>query len=161
MSTKIARLAGPFAVRDASGAHLCGPNGLHKGSNGNIRRDMRDRWEDALRRADLMRGECKWNRAGELVKCECEVYAVSGEWLPRGHGEPGRDGFVDFGHVIADDSFGAYCGCNAVPVEGRTNREDRDARPVIVAGWPVEHYRAAWREVALERMTRTKAARAV
>lgn len=168
-TTAPARIAGPFAVRDASGAHLCGPNGLHKGSNGNIRRDMRDRWESALRLADLMRGECVWNRKGELVRCECEVYtttvgddgSVSLAWLPRGHGSPARDGFVDFGHIIANDTFGVYCGCNAVPVEGRTNREDRDARPVIHPAWPMAHYRAAWREVSLSRMTRTKASRAV
>lgn len=160
-TTKFARLAGPYAVRDASGAHLCGPDGLHKGSNGNVRRDMRDRWESALRLADLMRGECVWAANGDLVRCECEVYAVSGEWLPRGHGSPSRDGFVDFGHIIADDTFGVYCGCNAAPVEGATNRADRSARPVIVASWPTEHYRAAWREVSLSRMTRTKASRAI
>jgi hypothetical protein len=141
--------AGPFAVRDrVTGEPLCHGARQTRGSlNMARRRLVIAAWEEALTVAGLM--------TGDVVVCTDMVERS------RGRGMDARDGFADLGHIIADALDGAFCGCNAVPVEGRTNREDGDARPAI--HWTddmLARYADAWREVALRTMTGTKRARA-
>src|SRR5690348_5587547 len=130
---------GPFAIVDAEGNALCHSARQDKrSSNAARRRAVRAVWEAALVRAGLS--------DGETVKC-----AATGAVIPFGRGVETRDGLADFGHIIADAHDGAYCGCNAVPVEGEVNRNNGDALQSS-AGWTLEDrtlFAAAFRIEAL------------
>jgi hypothetical protein len=148
-SDVLAVTPGPFAVRDrVTGEPLCHGARQTRGSLNSARRALViNAWEEALTVAGLM--------SGDNVTCTDNVVRS------RGRGMDSRDGFADFGHIVADALDGAFCGCNAVPVEGRTNREDGDARPAI--HWTddmLNAYAVAFRAVALTRMTGTKRSRA-
>lgn len=142
---------GPFAVVDADGNALChSPRQDKRSSNAARRRQVKAVWHAALIRAGLS--------DGATVKC-----AATGARIPFGAGEDNRDGFADFAHVTADAVDGAFCGCNAVPVEGKVNRDNGDARQAFTA-WSaaeVEAFRLAFRVEALAAMTATKRRRAV
>lgn len=141
---------GPLAVLDANGVALChAPRQTRSALNSARRRMVVAQWEEALTLAGLM--------TGNMVKC------TDGVWRDRGKGEDMRDGYADFGHVVADSLDGAFCMCNALPIEGSQNREDGDARP-SVEGWTYVDRRAfaaAVRDVARRNMTKTKRARMV
>lgn len=140
---------GPFAVLDADGNALCHGTRQTRGNlNSARRRKAVDEWHAALTGAGLMRGT--------MVLCSDNV------WRDRGAGIDSRDGYADLGHIIADSHDGAFCGCNAVPVEGEANRTNGDARQAIE--WDAatrDAYAASFRAVALASMTKTKRARAV
>lgn len=149
-ASALAVTPGPFAVTDADGNALCHGARQTRRSLNNARRNMTvlAPWEEALTMAGLMSGD--------------RVVCTDGVTRSRGRGEDRRDGFADFGHIVADSLDGAFCGCNAVPVEGSQNRADGDCRPAIA--WTpaqVEAYRASFRIVALRNMTGTKRSRAV
>jgi hypothetical protein len=138
---------GPLAVTDTQGVALCHATRQTKRSlNSTTRRRVVAVWEDSLRDAGLM--------VGTRVLCTDMV------WRDRGRGEDQRDGYADFGHIVADSLDGAYCGCNALPVEGKTNREDGDCRPTVHPDYPLEALRVAFRARALANMTNTKRNRA-
>lgn len=141
--------AGPWAVLDKDGNALChARRDTRAALNSSRRRRALGIWEDALKDAGLMRGTV--------------AYCEDGQWLDRGHGKDARDGYADAGHVVADTNDGAFCGCNFVPVEGKANRDNKDARQAI--GWDAatrEAYGRAFRVRALAAMTGTKRARAV
>lgn len=143
--------AGPNAVTDAAGVALCHSTRQDKRAcNAARRRAVKAVWRAALIRAGLS--------DGVTVKC-----AETGAVIPFGAGIDDRDGLADFGHYYADALDGAYCGCNAYPIEGKANRDNGDARQ-DVSGWTdVEHaaYAAAFRAEALAAMTATKRKRAV
>lgn len=139
--------AGPFAVFDTDGNAIChGVRQTRHALNSARRRKVIGEWEQALTDAGLM--------SGSRVVCS------DGVTRDRGRGEDNRDGYADFGHIIADSLDGAFCGCNALPVEGAQNRADGDARPSLA--WTTaqrEAYAQAFRAVALATMTKTKRAR--
>jgi hypothetical protein len=138
---------GPFAVTDADGNALChGARQTRSALNSARRRMVKTQWLEALTVAGMAHGT--------------DVLCVDGEWRNIGAGEDMRDGFADFGHVVADAVDGAFCICNAVPVEGKANRDNGDARQAI--GWTADQmtdYREAVRVVAARHMTGTKRAR--
>lgn len=138
---------GPFAVLDTEGHAIChAPSARKAGLDSRRKRETKAMWWEALTLAGLTRGTMVW--------------AADGRWIERASGG-NRNGLADFGHIIADSSDGAYCGCNAVPVEGRANRENGDTRQAY-EGWTAaqrEAYAAAWRVVAMRNMTATKRAR--
>lgn len=140
---------GPFAVLDAKGNALChGARQTRSALNSTRIRKVKGEWEAALTLAGLMSGT--------------RVLCADGIVRDRGKGIDTRDGYADAGHIVADSHDGAFCGCNFVPVEGRANRDNGDARQAI--GWDagtVEAYRQAFRSVALGAMTGTKRARAI
>lgn len=141
--------AGPAAVLDTDGNAIChAPRQTRSALNAPRRRMVVSQWEEALTLAGLM--------TGNMVKC-----AEDGVWRDRGRGIDNRDGYADFAHIVADSLDGAFCMCNAVPVEGSVNREDGDARPSM-DGWTFTDRRAfvaAVRDVAIRNMTKTKRAR--
>lgn len=149
----IAVTAGPFAVLDKDGNALCHGARQDKRSLNNGRRNIvKDEWKAALILAGLA-------TATHAVLADGPVGMPT---APFGAGVETRDGFADFGHVYADANDGAYCGCNAVPVEGKTNRNNKDGRQAIC--WsPAQQaaYGQAFRLLALARMTGTKRRRAV
>jgi len=140
---------GPFVVYDADGNALChSPRQTRQASNSARRRAVIAVWETALVNAGLM--------TGSVVKCADNVTR------DRGKGIDTRDGFADFGHIVSEHNDGAFCGCNAVPLEGSQNRADGDAMPSIL--WDAdtrEAYRLAFRAAALATMPKSRAARAV
>lgn len=139
---------GPFAVLDRDGNALChSARQTRQASNSARRRAVIGAWERALTDAGLMSGD--------------RVLCVDGVTRDRGHGQDERDGYADFAHIVAESLDGAFCGCNAVPLEGSANRADGDARPAISSAWDADAYRAAFRRVALDTMPATRARRAV
>jgi hypothetical protein len=139
---------GPFAVTDEEGNALChGPKQSKSALNSARRRMVKAQWLEALTVAGMAHGT--------------DVLCTNGEWLNRGEGEDMRDGYADFAHVIADANGGAYCICNAIPVEGSENRANGDARQSMGA-WSLDQqtdYRSAVRIVAMRHMTKTKRSR--
>ena len=143
--------AGPNVVTDAAGAALCHSTRQDKGAcNAARRRAVKAVWHAALIRAGLS--------DGVTVKC-----AATGARIAFGAGMDERDGFADFGHYVSDAADGAYCGCNAFPIEGSNNRSNGDARQDVSAWTATEHaaMRAAYRVESLAAMTATKRKRAV
>lgn len=154
-NSSLPRVAGPFCVTDIHGVRLCCPAASSKRDNGTVRSAMRAAWLEALTLAG----------AAEVRDGVVWVLCVDMVWRPRHDSDASisreRDGLTDFGHVVADSLGGVYCGGNALPIEGATNRNDGDARPTVSPAWPMDAYADAWRTVASERMTKTKRARLV
>lgn len=149
MNTPPAVTPGPFAVVDKDGTALCHSPRQDRTVNSRVRREVKAAWMEALKSAGLCEGT--------------DLFCTDGEWHSRGAGEDAREGLADFGHIIADANDGAFCGCNALPVEGKMNLENKDARQAY-GYWTEEvreRYALAWRAVAMARMTKTKRSRAV
>jgi hypothetical protein len=138
---------GPFAVLDADGIALCHAPSQNKSANSKVKRAARELWLASLADAGMV--------TDDGIMCN------DGIVRPRGAGETERDGYADFGHIIADTLGGAYCGCNAVAQGGTENRNSGDVRPVIAAGYDVNAYGEAFRARAIAAMTSTKRARVV
>lgn len=143
---------GPYAVTDRDGIALChGARQTKSSLNSSRRAGVKALWREALVIAGLS--------DGTNVKVADGPSPVA----PFGMGEDTRDGFADFAHITANAVDGAYCGCNAVPVEGATNRANGEARQGAPLWSAADHeaYRAAFRTLAIARMTKTKQARVV
>lgn len=138
-------ISGPFAVLDSEGVGLCHAPSQNKSANSKVKRAARELWLAALTDAGMV--------TAEGIMCN------DGIVRPRGAGETERDGYADFGHVVADSLGGAYCGCNAVAQGGTENRNSGDTRPAIAAGYDVNAYGEAFRTRAIAAMTNTKRAR--
>jgi hypothetical protein len=140
-------ISGPFAVLDIDGNALCHAPSQNKSANSKVKRAARELWLAALTDCGMVNAD--------------GIMCNDGIRRPRGAGETERDGFADFGHVIADTLGGAYCGCNAVAQGGTENRNSGDTRPSIAAGYDVNGYAEAFRIRAIAAMTSTKKARAM
>lgn len=148
-------LAGMFAVTDAEGNALCHAPRQNKSANSRVRAAAREDWLRALKLAGLTRQ----TDAGLMLKD-----SESGAWVLRGEGVQARDGFADFAHDVADERGGAFCGCNAAPVEHVYQRDVQGLDRLTYRGWnrgDMDAYAEAFRLVALDRMTGTKRARAI
>jgi hypothetical protein len=133
--------AGRFAVLDAEGNALCHAPAQDKTANGKVKAKVRAMWLEALDMAGMI--------TAEGIMCN------DGIVRPRGAGETERDGYADFGHIIADSLGGAYS------QGGTENRNSGDAVPTVAAGYDVNAYGQAWRTVAIANMTKTKQARVI
>lgn len=142
---------GIFAVTDAQGIALCHAPSQDRSANGKVRMAAKALWIEACVMAGLA------VRVGSDVEMLCE----DGVWRMRNGASKEREGYADFGHIIANAEGGAFCGCNAWAIEGHTNVLDDKAAPSFsgVGAVEMERYAEAFRALAIAAMTGTKRAR--
>lgn len=126
-----------YSVRDNNGRILC-----HSPSQ--VKRNV-----DSTRKRAVREGFALMVSAAGMVAENGDVQdVVTGAWLPMADGSQRADDMavIERGHVVADESDGAFCPCNLVP-ENRGSNKGHGRRAMDPRTWRASDPRTEWFDV--------------